>query len=152
MPLLNPSSSYRRVAMQTAPPGHLVLMLFEGAIRFLEQALGGFKSEDPAEFNSTISNNVIRAQDIIRELNRCLDLAAGGELAQHLRRLYEYFDRRLMESNIKKEPDGIQEVIGRVSDLRNAWAEMLKGHTSSSSVELAGAGHSAACTTLSVCR
>ncbi len=128
MPLLNPSHSYRRVAMQTAPPGHLVLMLYEGAIRFLEQALAGFAKEDPAEFNSVISNNVIRAQDIIRELDRCLDLAAGGELALHLRRLYDYFDRRLMESNIRKQPAGIREVISRISDLRDAWAGMLKGH------------------------
>jgi flagellar protein FliS len=127
MALLNPSHSYRRVAMQTAPPGQLVLMLYEGTIRFLEQALDGFSKDDPAEFNGTISNNVVRAQEIIRELDRSLNLALGGELALQLRRLYDYFDRRLMESNLRKEEAGIREVIGRVSTLRNAWASMLKG-------------------------
>jgi flagellar secretion chaperone FliS len=127
MALINPSQAYRRVALQTAPPGQLVLMLYDGTIRFLDQALSGFAKDDPAEFNGTISNNVLRAQEIIRELNRALDLALGGELALQLRRLYDYFDRRLMESNMKKEPEGIHEVISRVSTLRNAWATMLKG-------------------------
>lgn len=126
MPYINPSNSYRRVATQTAPPGQLVLMLYEGTIRFLEQALTGFTKDDPAEFNGTISNNVLRAQEIIRELDKSLDLGAGGELALQLRRLYDYFDRRLSESNIKKEQAGIREVIGRVSTLRNAWSDMLR--------------------------
>ena len=127
MPVANPSNSYRRVAMQTAPPGHLVLMLYEGTLRFLERALTGFSIEDPAECNETISNNIVRAQEIIRELARCLDLNMGGELAQHLDRLYDYFDRRLMESNLTKKEDGIRDVINRVSVLRNAWATMLRG-------------------------
>jgi flagellar protein FliS len=113
--------------MQTAPPGQLVLMLYEGAIRFLEKALAGFSKEDPAEFNSTINNNILRAQEILRELDMSLNLVEGGELALHLRRLYDYFDRRLTESNVKKEAGGIHEVISRVSDLRNAWASMLGG-------------------------
>jgi flagellar protein FliS len=127
MPLLHPSQSYRRTATQTAPPGQLVLMLYEGTLRFLEQSLTGFEKEDPIEFNGTINNNVLRAQEIIRELNRCLDMAAGGDLAFELRRLYDYFDRRLTESNIKKQPDGIREVITRISVLRHAWAKMLRG-------------------------
>ena len=125
----NPSLSYRRVATQTAPPGQLVLMLYEGVLRFLDQALAGFEKEDPAEFNATISNNVLRAQEIIRELDRSLNLSLGGELAVQLRRLYDYFDRRLMQSNVRKEKDGIREVIGRVSTLRNAWASMLRGES-----------------------
>ncbi|MFO1497045.1 MAG: flagellar export chaperone FliS [Verrucomicrobiota bacterium] len=131
MPFANPSHAYKRVAAQTAPPGQLVLMLYEGAIRFLEHALAGFGLDDPAEFNQTISNNVLRAQEIIRELSRCLDLGSGGELARQLERLYDYFDRRLMESNMKKEPEGIRDVMNRVSTLRNAWAAMLKGENDS---------------------
>src|SRR5215468_7180075 len=63
----NPWKSYREVATQTAPRGQLVLMLFDGALRFLDRALMGFSKDDPAEFNQTISNNIIRAQDIIGE-------------------------------------------------------------------------------------
>lgn len=122
---LNPWESYRNVATQTAPPGQLVLMLYEGAIRRLEQSLHGFTLNDPSESISTISNNVLRAQEIIRELNYALDLAQGGELALQLRRLYDYFDRLLDESNRAKETDGIHEVIRRLSVLRDAWSEML---------------------------
>lgn len=125
----NPWAAYRSVATQTASPGQLVLMLFDGAIRFLECALTGFSKEDPVEYCSTINNNVLRAQAIIHELNVSLNVEQGGEFAQTMRRLYDYFDRRLQESNVKKIPVGIQEVIQRLSTLREAWSQMLQGKT-----------------------
>lgn len=126
----NPWQSYRQVATQTAPPGQLVLMLYEGAIRFLERALSGFAHDDPAEFNVTINNNVQRAQDIVRELNISLNMAVGGPFADNLRRLYDYLDRRLMESNLKKEDGGIREVIQHLAVLRDAWSALLQGQGS----------------------
>ena len=117
--------SYRQVATKTAPPGQLVLMLYEGAIRFLERALQGFGKDDPADCNQTINNNILRAQEIIRELDLSLNTREGGEIAANLRRLYEYFDQRLLESNLRKEPDGIRDVSGRLTVLRDAWATML---------------------------
>jgi flagellar secretion chaperone FliS len=114
----NPWQSYRRVATNTASPGQLVLMLYEGAIRFLERAQAGFQLEDPVEFNTTINDNILRAQDIIRELDFSLNVDKGGELANQLRRLYDYFDRLLLESNLRKDPAGI-------TVLRDAWAQML---------------------------
>ena len=129
MPPVNPWASYRSVATQTASPGQLVLMLFDGAIRFLECALNGFGSEDIVESYQTINNNVLRAQAIIHELNVSLNLEQGGECAQTLRRLYDYFDRRLQESNLQKVPAGIEEVIRRLTTLRDAWAQMLQGNT-----------------------
>jgi flagellar protein FliS len=128
MPALyrNPiGKSYLLVATQTASPGHLVLMLYDGAIRFLEKAMHGFSSEDPAEFNQTINNNVQRAQAILDELNAALNLEQGGELAGQLGRIYHYLDRRLQESNLRKQPDGIEEVRERLVVLRDAWREML---------------------------
>lgn len=122
----NPWQSYRQVATLTATPAQLVLMLYDGAIRFLEQARVGFTREDPLEFNQTINNHVIKAQAIINELNLYLDMEKGGDCASNFRRLYDYLDRRLQESNQRKEEKGIQEVILRLTVLRNAWAEMLK--------------------------
>jgi flagellar secretion chaperone FliS len=121
----NPYSKYRQVATTTASPGQLVLMLYDGILRFLDQALAGFSKDDPSEFNTTIGNNILKAQAIIDELNLALDMRAGGDFALNLRGLYHYFDRRLTESNLRKEPDGIREVSGRVSILRDAWKEML---------------------------
>lgn len=138
----NPSQTYRDTAMLTASAGQRVLLLYEGAIRFLERAQAGFQHTDPLEFNQTIHNNIIRAQAIIRELNRVLNMEAGGELSATLRRLYRYFDDRLQASNLAKKDDGIKEVIGRLTVLRDAWAQMLSegGSSRNDSVALAVEG------------
>lgn len=120
-----PWNSYRQVALQTAPPGQLVLMLYDGAINFSERALTGFAFADPGERNMTIHNNLRRATDIVRELNACLNTDAGGQLAQTLRDLYDYMERRLVESNLKKRRAGVDEVVGHLKKLRDAWATML---------------------------
>ena len=117
--------SYQAVAAQTAPRGHLVVMLYDGAIRFLERALGGFDHDDPLEFNRTINNNVLRAQEIINELNGSLDMAQGGELAMTLRALYNYMSRQLVLSNTRKTPEGIRDTIHRLAVLREAWNQAL---------------------------
>ena len=101
-------------------------MLYDGALRFLEQARVGFTKDDPLEFNQTINNFVLKAQAIINELNIHLDMDKGGECARNFRRLYDYLDRRLQESNQQKQEAGIVEVIGRLTVLRDAWAEMLQ--------------------------
>jgi flagellar protein FliS len=118
--------SYRQVATQTASPGQLVLLLYNGIIRFLEQSRAGFVLDDPKEFNEAINNNLQRAQAIINELNQSLNLTEGGEFAQRMRGLYDYFDRRLQESNMAKTEPGIVEVLKHVTVLRDAWAEMLQ--------------------------
>ena len=136
----SPWNSYRQVSLKTAAPGQIVLMLFEGAIRFLEQAETGFVLDDPAEANETIHNNVQRAQEILHELNMALDVTNGGELAQTLRALYEYLDRRLIESNLRKDAGGLLEVKKHLSALREAWAQMLQqGVTEPSSSMVAAA-------------
>lgn len=123
----NPWQSYRKVATQTASPGQLVLMLYEGAIRFSEQALAGFEHKaDPLAFNQTIHNNIQRAQAIVMELNAVLNLPRGGEVAANLRRLYLYLNRRLREANMRKQREPIEEVIVRLRVLRDSWAEMLQ--------------------------
>jgi len=112
--------------MQTAAPGQLVLMLLEGAIRFLDKAEHGFSLDDPAEANQTIHNNIQRTQDILHELNMALDMQNGGDLAKTLRALYVYMDGRLMESNRHKISDGLKESRALLNTLRGAWAEMLQ--------------------------
>jgi flagellar protein FliS len=127
MAAINPWKSYHRTATLTAPPGQVILMLYDGALRFLERALTGFASEDPAELNMTVHNNLQRAHDIIRELDFALDVDKGGELAVTLRRLYDYFQHRIQASNLKKQREGIEEVIEHLNVLRDAWATMLRG-------------------------
>ena len=136
----NAWQSYRQVATQTASPGQLVLMLYEGAIRFLEKSRLGFANEDPLEFNQTIHNNIIRAQAIISELNLALDMEQGAEFSANLRRLYDYLDRRLHEANQLKQEGGIEEVIRRLTILRDAWSEMLRKQSAEPAPGLCGVG------------
>jgi len=121
----NPWKSYRETATLTAPPGQIILMLFEGAIRSLERSLPGFTNTDPGEANMMIHNNLQRAQEIIRELNGSLNMEQGGEFAANMRRLYDYLERRIWESNLKKNSAGVGETIRHLTVLRDAWATML---------------------------
>jgi flagellar protein FliS len=121
-----PWDSYRRVATQTASPGQLLLMLYDGALKFLETAMTGFNYQDPLLFNQTISNNIIRAQAIIHEMNASLNMKDGGEVASNFRRLYNYFYRRLTVANRTKKKEPIEEIIARLRVLRDSWAEMLR--------------------------
>jgi flagellar protein FliS len=125
----NPWQSYRQVATKTATPGHLVLMLFDGALRFLDKALVGFDLDDPLESNLAINNNILKAQEILRELNMSLNMELGGEFAATMRRLYNYYDLQLSQSNLQKDPAGVQLVIRLLSVIRGAWAEMLTGNS-----------------------
>jgi flagellar protein FliS len=126
MQTANPWKSYRQITTLTAPPGQLTLMLYEGALRSLQRALPGFTYTDPAEANMTIHNNLISAQKIIQALNGALNMEQGGEFAATMRRLYHYFVRRIRESNLRKQPAGVEEVIVHLTVLRDAWATMLE--------------------------
>jgi flagellar protein FliS len=146
MHVANPWNSYRQIATLTAPPGQIVLMLYDGALHTLERALPGFSHEDPAQANMLVHNNIQRAQEIIRELNNALNMEQGGQCAETLRNLYDYFDRRLWESNTRKRRDGVDEVIRHLTVLRDAWSAMLKKQqpaqepaATSASLALAGA-------------
>jgi flagellar protein FliS len=121
-----PWESYRKVATQTASPGQLVLMLYDGAIGFLEKALAGFNYADPLLMNQTVNNNILRAQAIINEMNASLNMEAGDDIALTFRRLYNYFYCRLREANFAKRKEPIEETIMRLQVLRDSWAEMLR--------------------------
>ena len=124
--LNRPWESYRKVATQTASPGQLVLMLYDGAIGFLEKALAGFDHSDPLLLNQTVNNNILRAQAIINEMNASLNMEAGEDIALNFRQLYNYFFRRLREANFSKRKEPIEETIARLQVLRDSWAEMLR--------------------------
>jgi flagellar protein FliS len=121
-----PWDSYRKVATQTASPAHLVLMLYDGAIGFLERALAGFDSRDPVQLNQSVNNNILRAQAIIHEMNANLNMEAGGEISVNFRRLYNYLHSRLREANLQKRKEPVQETLMRLRVLRDSWAEMLR--------------------------
>lgn len=126
MSALRQAQTYKSAAVNTATPSSLLLMLYDGAIKFMRIADKAFECEDPLQFNQTIHNNLIKAQNIVRELRGALISRGEGEgedLVNNLIALYDYFDRRLQEANIKKNREIVKEIITRMSELREAWAE-----------------------------
>lgn len=112
---------YSKAQAETAPPEDLVIMLYNGAIRFLNRAKVDLDSHNL----EGVHKNLVKAQDIVSELMITLDMDTG-EIAHNLFRLYEYMHYRLVESNCKKESEGIDEVLGLLHDLLPAWEEAVR--------------------------
>jgi flagellar protein FliS len=112
---------YLQVQVQTATPEMLVTMLYDGLIRFLRQAKANLTGHKLPEANYFL----IRAEDIIVELNNVLDMSREP-VAGSLRNLYEYMLRRLVEANLKKDAALVDEVVGMALDLRQTWAEAIR--------------------------
>lgn len=106
----------------TTTPGHLVVMLYEGAITFLEQAKQEIEIRNYAKKGILIS----QALDIISELDGSLNTDKGGEIAQNLHKLYMYCSTRLLQANLKMDTTLIDEVIGILSSFRSAFSEISK--------------------------
>lgn len=121
----NKLNAYRVNAVSTASAENLVVMLYDGAIRFMGMAIRAFDKEDPLDFNLAVHTNITKTQAIVRELSRSLDPEKAGELGESLISLYDYFDNRLQEANIHKDKAIIEEVLERVTELRDAWNESL---------------------------
>ena len=101
------AKSYKAQSVQTASPGKLVLMLFDGYLRFTAAAKKSFEIEDFTKKNEGINNNLIRAQNIVTELQSSLDMSVPGDLPGTLYRLYDYVLHNLQQSNLKKDPKPI---------------------------------------------
>jgi len=113
-------SVYNQIDVTTSNPLKIVLMLYDGAITFIERAIECTRSGDVKNKNIHITS----ASDIIVELNNSLDTEAGGELAQHLRRLYFFMGRHLTHANWHNDVEGMQEVIELLANLREAWQDI----------------------------
>ena len=114
---MNGIKAYQETAVCTQNRGQLVVMLYEGAIKFLKQAIADLEREDYASKGIRIA----KAVDIIIELNTVLDMDKGGEIAQNLRSLYNFMHHHLSEANLKKDTRMIQDVINLLQELKQGW-------------------------------
>ena len=119
------AKSYKAQSVQTASPGKLVLMLFDGCLRFTLAAKKAFDEEEFTKRNEDINNNLIRAQNIVTELQSSLDMSVPGDLPGTLFILYDFVMHKLQQANLKKDPVPIAEAEKIINELRDAWAEML---------------------------
>lgn len=112
--------AYTRVDVETASQGKLIVMLFNGAIKRAEEARRQLQQGN----NQGVHNNLIRAQDIVAELRGALNMSAG-EIAENLDRIYEYFQHLLIQANIKKSPDPIEQCVLLMTQIRDTWQELF---------------------------
>lgn len=117
MPPANPYQTYRKASVQTSDPIKLVVMLYEGAIRNLRQAIGHHEGGRRAEASDRINKTL----DIINYLHNCLDFEKGGEISQNLARLYDYARDTLNEANIHLDVEKIQTAIELLTTLLDGW-------------------------------
>ena len=110
-------AAYKNHAISTQSRGRLIVLLYEGAIKFLRQAIAQIEAENWPEKGQYIN----KALAIVAELDACLDAEAGGEVAANLRRLYQFLYRHLSEANLERDPERIREAITLLEELNEGW-------------------------------
>ncbi len=109
--------AYQRAAIGTQSRGRLIVLLYDGAIKFMKLAIKEMEAGNAAAKGQYLD----RAQDIINELNAVLDMEGGGEISQNLRRLYVFMNRRLWQANARSDPQMVREVIALMEELNQSW-------------------------------
>lgn len=116
----NGYNQYKQNSINTATPEELTLMLYNGLVKFIMQAQTGIEEKNLEKAN----NSIIRSQDIIREFQVTLNMKY--EVAHSLALIYDYMYRRLVEANMKKDRELLEEVLGFAKELRDTWAQAMK--------------------------
>jgi flagellar protein FliS len=113
-------NAYRQSSVLTASPGQLVVMLYDGAHRFLVQTAGAMREGRPG----VAGERLRRAEAIINELLVTLDVEAGGDVAVRLQQLYVFFQDYLGAARRDQDADKVDEVAGMMRELRSSWAQI----------------------------
>lgn len=113
-------NAYLRSKVMTATPAELTLMLYEGVIKFVNKAIMSIEKDDVMGAH----NNLMKTQRIIEELRASLD--HKYPVAKEFDTVYEYILRRLVEANIKKDKDILEEVLEHLRTMRDTWKEVMK--------------------------
>lgn len=116
----NAYQAYKTNTINTASPEELTLMLYDGAVRFGNQAIIAIEHKNLEEANRLI----LRTEDIIQEFRCTLD--RNYEISQTFETMYEYIYRRLVEANIKKDIEVLKEAVGIIKEMRDTWKEAMK--------------------------
>ena len=120
MALPNAYAQYNNNKLLTAAPGELTLMLYDGAIKFCNMAIRGVEQKDIQKAHT----NIVKVENIIDYLRKTLDMSYP--VAQDFENIYVYLARRLVEANIKKDKEILEEVNTHLHSVRDTWKEVLK--------------------------
>lgn len=116
----NAAKAYGSRKVETASPAELTLMLYEGAIKFCNIAMGAIENKDYEKANT----NIQKARNIIVELQSTLD--HKYKVAEDFDVIYDYIFRKLVEANTKKDMDALEEALSQIRDMRDAWKEIMR--------------------------
>ncbi len=116
---MSTSNPYKQASVNTATPGRLLLMLYDGLIRFMNEAGLALKENQTEKAHRAL----IRAQEIVLELRSTLDYDKAPELCDSLHSLYTYFYEKLIEANRAKSSAPVDEITGMVKELRDAFRQ-----------------------------
>ncbi len=114
------SKAYQKAAVNTLDQRKMIVLLYDGAIKFLSIAVNKLASGDGYESHV----NMMRGKSIIAELLASLDMDRGGDIALNLQRLYAYMFNELIEANLERDVERIKQVVEMLKQLRDAWKDM----------------------------
>ena len=114
-------NEYRHNEVATSSQGKLIVMMYEGALKFVSLAIKGIDNKDLSQKGKYIN----KTHDIINELSCALDMKKGGEVAQKLESLYQFILHQLTRANIKSDRKALESIINVLKPLMEAWEELL---------------------------
>jgi flagellar protein FliS len=118
----NAYQKYKTTSVQSASREKLLLMLYEGAIRFVKQAIKACEEKNIADRGLYIG----RTYDIVLELNNTLDHKVGGEIAKNLEQLYMFMTDQLTQANINGNKKHLEDVLKLLTTLHSGWKEAIE--------------------------
>jgi len=113
-------NKYSNDKVMMASPAELTLMLYEGAVKFCNVAIMGVEQKDIEKTHK----NIVKAEKIIQYLRETLDMKYP--VAQDFENIYVYLERRLVEANIKKDKEILEEVCEHLRSVRDTWKEVMR--------------------------
>lgn len=120
MPIQNGYAAYHNSKIMTASPAELTLMLYEGAIKFCNIAIVAIEQNDVMKAH----NNIRKVANIIGEFQATLN--RSYEVSKHFDEVYKYIQDRLIEANIKKDKEILEEVLEHLRVMRDTWKEVMQ--------------------------
>lgn len=123
----NAYTAYQRTNINTATKGRLIVLLYEGAVKQLTQAVSLFEPDGKIQAKNIeqFGNCLQKAEKIISELEVSLDMEKGGEIAKNLMSLYLYFNEELVQANISKDKEKILAITKMLKDLLDSWRQIV---------------------------
>ena len=118
----NPFQKYKNTSVESASKENLLLMMYEGAIKYVKKAILAIEQGNIAERGI----NIGYAYDVIMELNNTLNHEVGGEVAMNLEQLYLFMTNELIKANIKADKEKLQSVLKILETLYEGWVKAIE--------------------------